>query len=173
MFSLFAVNACSGQQTAADKEKCNPQCDVVVISRLRRFAIVGQFRYYGVCLSDLFRCRSVLVILAAAGAIPVFDIALGGLGRRLGWEVLQIGMAVRSKCAVFVAAILTDCLILAGSLAACMLGECCTADVAHVVCVFICVSVMDGDDHFCPISRMVGGNDRLCTFCRMQCKPTV
>ena len=46
-------------------------------------------------------------------------------------------MLVGVKIAVFFAAVITDCLILAGSLAACMLGECCIADVAKVIFVII------------------------------------
>ena len=46
------------------------------------------------------------------------------------------------------------------------------ADVALMVLrVFICVSVVDGYNHFGRyISCLVGNNDFLCALCRLQCK---
>ena len=91
---LSADNRCANGCTAADKQQSNPQQKIGVISRLRRLVgagfdgAAGQLCRYGIGLLDFLCCRSVLVILLATGAIPVLDIALGGLGRRLCWEVL-------------------------------------------------------------------------------------
>ena len=85
---LSAYNRCADGCTAADKQQGNPQSKVACIAGLRRFGIVLQLRRYGVGLLDFLCCRSVLVILLATGAIPVFNIALGGLGRRSCREVL-------------------------------------------------------------------------------------
>ena len=91
---LSADNRCANGCTAADEQQGDPQQKIGVISRLRRLVgagfdgAAGQLCRYGISLLDFLCCRSVLVILLATGAIPVFDIALGGLGRRLCREVL-------------------------------------------------------------------------------------
>ena len=91
---LSAVNGCCGYCTAADKQQSNPQQKIGVISRLRRLVgagfdgAAGQLCRYGIGLLDFLCCRSVLVILLATGAVPILDIALSGLGRRLCREVL-------------------------------------------------------------------------------------
>ena len=91
---LPAYNRCANGCTAADKQQSNPQQKIGVISRLRRLVVAGfdgaagQLCRYGVGLLDFLCCRSVLVILLATGAVPILDIALSGLGRRLCREVL-------------------------------------------------------------------------------------
>ncbi|MEI3142826.1 MAG: hypothetical protein V8S77_06260 [Oscillospiraceae bacterium] len=91
---LPADNRCANGCTAADEQQGHPQQKIGVISRLRRLVgagfdgAAGQLCRYGIGLLDFLCCRSVLVILLATGAIPVLDIALSGLGRRLCREVL-------------------------------------------------------------------------------------
>ena len=93
---LPAYNRCANGCTAADEQQGNPQQKIGVISRLRRLVgarfdgAAGQLRRYGLSLGDFLCCRSVLVaeILATTFAVPVLDIALGGLGRRSCREVL-------------------------------------------------------------------------------------
>ena len=91
---LSAYNRCADGCTAADEQQGNPPQKIGVISRLRRLVgagfdgAAGQLCRYSIGLLDFLCCRSVLVILLATGAIPVFDIALGGLCRRLCRDVL-------------------------------------------------------------------------------------
>ena len=76
------------QNTAADKQQSNPQHEVACIAGLWRFRIVFQLRRYGVGFFDFLCTVLVAEILATAFAVPVLDIALGGLGRRSCLEVL-------------------------------------------------------------------------------------
>ena len=97
---LPAYNRCANGCTAAGEQQGNPQQKIGVISRLRRLVgtggdgAAGPLRRYGIGLLDFLCCRSVLVILLATGAVPILDIALSGLGRRLCREVP--GMAFQS-----------------------------------------------------------------------------
>ena len=61
---------------------------VACIAGLRRFGIVLQLRRYGVGFFDFLCTVLVAVIFTAAFAVPVLDIALGGLVRRSCREVL-------------------------------------------------------------------------------------
>ena len=55
---------------------------------------VAGLRIDGFALLNL-RCRcGVTVVVAAAGAVPVFDVAVCGAARRVGGKMLQIGMVV-------------------------------------------------------------------------------
>ena len=55
-------------------DHCNDSVQqIAVVAGRRVVCLLGDD---GVSLFDLLRCRSVLVILAATGAVPVFDIAL-------------------------------------------------------------------------------------------------
>ena len=85
---LSADNRCANGCTAADKQQGNPQSKVACIAGLGRFGIVFQFCRYGVGFFDFLGTVLVAEILATAFAVPVLDIALGGLGRRLCREVL-------------------------------------------------------------------------------------
>ena len=85
---LSADNRCANGCTAADKQQGNPQSKVACIAGLRRFGIVLQLRRYGVGFFDFLCTVLVAVIFSAAFAVPVLDIALGGLGRRSCREVL-------------------------------------------------------------------------------------
>ena len=140
---LPAVNGCYGYCTAADKQQSNPQQKIGVISRLRRLVGAGfddssgQLCRYGIGLLDFLCCRSVLVILLATGAIPVFDIALGSLGRRHCREVFQIRVVVCIQLSVAFATELTLCLILAGGLTAGVLTECLATEIALVILIGI------------------------------------
>ena len=91
---LSADNRCANGCTAADKQQGNPQSKVACIAGLRRFGIVLQLRRYGVGFFDFLCTALVAEILATAFAVPVLDIALGGLCRRLCREVP--GMAFQS-----------------------------------------------------------------------------
>ena len=85
---LPAYNRCANGCTAADKQQGNPQSRAACVAGLGRFGIVLQLRRYGVDFFDFLCTVLVAEILATAVAVPVLDIALGGLGRRLCREVL-------------------------------------------------------------------------------------
>ena len=85
---LSADNRCANGCTAADKQQGNPQSKVSCVAGLRRFGIVFQLRRHGVGFFDFLCTVLVAEILATAFAVPVLDIALGGLGRRFCREVL-------------------------------------------------------------------------------------
>ena len=85
---LSADNRCTDGCTAADKQQREPQGKIEIITGLRRFGIVLQLRRYGVGFFDFLCTVLVAVIFTAAFAVPVLDIALGGLGRRSCREVL-------------------------------------------------------------------------------------
>ena len=97
---LSADNRCANGYPAADKQQSNPQGKIAVVTGLRRSScivtrfivatvvITWQLRRYGLSLGDFLCCFGVLVILLATGAVPILDIALGGLGRRSCREVL-------------------------------------------------------------------------------------
>ena len=85
---LSADNRCTDDCTAADKEQGKPQKHIACIAGLWRFGIVLQFCRYGVGFFNFLCTVLVAVIFIAAVAVPVLDIALGGLGRRLCREVL-------------------------------------------------------------------------------------
>ena len=78
------------QNTAADEQQCDPQHEVAVVAGLRRLRFVRQLSRYGSCLGDFFSCLSIAVILPAILAVPVFYIALGILGGRLGGDMLEV-----------------------------------------------------------------------------------
>ena len=82
---LSAYNRCADGCTVADKQQNNPQCKVAVVAGLRR---LRQLRRYGVGFVDFLGAVFVTVILSAAAAAPILDVALGILGRRLGREML-------------------------------------------------------------------------------------
>ena len=85
---LSADNRCADGCTAADKQQGNPQSKVFCVAGLRRFGIVFQLRRHSVGFFDFLCTVLVAVIFTAAFAVPVLDIALGGLGRRSCREVL-------------------------------------------------------------------------------------
>ena len=85
---LPAYNRCADGCTAANKQQGKPQSKIAGIAGLWRFGIVLQLRRYGVCFFDFLCTILVAVIFTAAVAVPVLDIALGGLGRRSCREVL-------------------------------------------------------------------------------------
>ena len=88
VFFLPVYNRCADGCTAADKQQGKPQSKIAGIAGLWRFGIVLQLRRYGVCFFDFLCTILVAVLLATAVAVPVLDIALGGLCRRLCREVL-------------------------------------------------------------------------------------
>ena len=85
---LSAYNRCADGCTAADEQQGNPQSKVACVAGLGRFGIVFQLHRYGVGFFDFLCTVLVAEILATAFAVPVLDIALGGLGRHLCREVL-------------------------------------------------------------------------------------
>mgnify|MGYP007061166073 CR=1 FL=1 len=85
---LSADNRCTDGCTAADKQQREPQGKIEIITGLRRFGIVLQLRRYGVGFFDSLCTVLVAVIFTTAFAVPILDIALGGLGRRSCREVL-------------------------------------------------------------------------------------
>ena len=85
---LSAYCRCSNCCTAADKQQREPQGKIACVTGLRRFGIVLQLCRYSVGFFDFLCTALVAEILATAFAVPVLDIALGGLCRRLCREVL-------------------------------------------------------------------------------------
>ena len=85
MFFLFAYNRSAGHNAAADKQQCDPQHEVACVAGRGR---LRQLRRYGVGFGDFLGAVFASVILIAAAAVPILDIALGILGRRLGREML-------------------------------------------------------------------------------------
>ncbi|MBS6457561.1 MAG: hypothetical protein KH544_06180, partial [Firmicutes bacterium] len=85
---LSAYNRCADGCTAADKQQDKPQSKIAGIAGLGRFGIVLQRRRYGVCFFDFLCTILVAVIFTAAVAVPILNIALGGLCRRLCRDVL-------------------------------------------------------------------------------------
>ena len=73
------------QNTAADKQQCDPQHEVAVVAGLGR---LRQLSRYGVGFFDFLGAVFASVILSAAAAVLILDVALGILGRRLGREML-------------------------------------------------------------------------------------
>ena len=73
------------QNTAADEQQGDPEHEVACIAGFGR---LRQLRRYGVGFGDFLGAVFASVILIAAAAVPILDIALGILGRRLGREML-------------------------------------------------------------------------------------
>ena len=82
---FFAFHGKHCASTAADKEQCNPHQRIAVVAG---FGGLRQLRRYGVGFGDFLGAVFVTVILSAAFAVPILDIALGSLGCRLGGDML-------------------------------------------------------------------------------------
>ena len=85
MLFLFTYNRSSGYNAAADEQQCDPQHKVAVVAGRGR---LWQLSRYGVGFGDFLGAVFASVILIAAAAVPILDITLGILGRRLGREML-------------------------------------------------------------------------------------
>ena len=81
-FLLFG-NGCADNSSAAGKQQCDPQSKIADTAGLRRLRLIRQLRRYGVGFGDFLGAVFVAVILIAAIAVPILDIALGILSRRL------------------------------------------------------------------------------------------
>ena len=84
LFLLFG-NSCADKSSATDKQQCDPQSKIAVVAGFGR---LRQLRRYGVGFFDFLSAVFVTVILSATFAVPMLDVALGILGRRLGREML-------------------------------------------------------------------------------------
>ncbi len=84
LFLLFG-NSCADKSSATDKQQCDPQSKVACVAGLGR---LRQLSRYGVGFFEFLSAVFVAVILIAVIAVPILDIALGILGRRLGREML-------------------------------------------------------------------------------------
>ena len=82
---LLADNYCADNSASADEQQGNPQSKVACIAGRGR---LRQLRRYGVGFFEFLSAVFVAVILIAVIAVPILDIALGILGRRLGREML-------------------------------------------------------------------------------------
>ena len=82
LFLLFLpfVSSCADNSSAADEQQCAPQHEAAVVAGRWR---LRQLRRYGVGFFDFLGAVLVTVILIAATAIPILDVALGVLGGRL------------------------------------------------------------------------------------------
>ena len=78
---------CSNDCTAADKQQCDPQHNVAVVAGR---GSLRQLRRYGVGFGNFLDRIGITVILPTAVAVPILDIALGGLGRRHCREVFLL-----------------------------------------------------------------------------------
>ena len=81
---LFAYNRSAGNNAAADEQQCDPQHEAACVAGRGR---LRQLRRYGVGLGDFLGAILVTVILITAASVPILDIALGILGRRLCGDV--------------------------------------------------------------------------------------
>ena len=135
LFLLFG-NSCADNSSAADKQQCDPQHEVACVAGLRR---LRQLRRYDVGFGDFLGAGLVTVMLSAAFAVPILDIALGILGRRLCIDMLQVGVVLRVKLTVVFAANFAYRFFGAGCLAAGMIGDHLSAEVADMVFVRILV----------------------------------
>ena len=103
---LSAYNRCADGCTAADEQQGNPQCEIAIVSGLRRgsciaarfivitsatasacVVITRKLCRYSLRLGDFLCCFGILVILTAVSTVPILDIAFGGLGCSLCREV--------------------------------------------------------------------------------------
>ena len=115
MSFLLADNYCADNSASADEQQGNPQSKVACIAGLGR---LRQLRRYGVGFFDFLSAVFVTVILSATFAVPIFDVALGILGRRLGGDMHKVGVVLRVKLTVGFAANLAYRFFGAGRLAA-------------------------------------------------------
>ena len=126
--------------TAADEQQCSPQSKVACIAGRGR---LRKLRRYSAGLGDFLSAVFVTVILITAAAVPILDIALGVLGRRLGGDMLEVGVVLRVKLAVGFAADFANRFFGAGCLAAGMIGDHLATVIANVV--FVCIFVVRND----------------------------
>ena len=62
---------------------------------LRSIFILRQLRRYGVGFGDFLGAVFVTVILSATFAVLILDIAIAVLSRRLGGDMLEVGVVLR------------------------------------------------------------------------------
>ena len=98
---LSAEGRCAGGCAAAGKHQDKPQGKAACVAGR---GSLRQLRRYGVGLGDFLGAVFVTVILIAATAIPILDIALGIFGGRLGGNMLQVGVILRVRLSVSLAA---------------------------------------------------------------------
>ena len=127
------------QNTAADEQQCDPLHEIAVVAGLRRLRFVRQLSRYGSCLGDFFSCLSIAVILPAILAVPVFYIALGIPGRRLGGDMLEVEVVIRVRLTVGFAADFAYCLALAGFLTTDVVCDNLSTVIAYVILIRILV----------------------------------
>ena len=132
---LSAYNRCANGSTAADKQQSNPQSEVACIAGR---GSLRQLCRYGVGFGNFLDRIGITVILPTAVAVPILDIALGGLGRRHCREVFQIRVVVCIQLSVAFATELTLCLILAGRFPAGVVRQLLAAIITLVVFVIVC-----------------------------------
>ena len=135
---LSADNRCADGCTAADKQQGNPQCKVAYIAGLGKFGIVFQLRRYGVGFFDFLCTVLVAEILATAFAVPILNIALGILGRRLCVDMLEVRVDVCIKLTVGFTADFAYRFFGAGRFPAGVLSQLLAAIITLVVFVIVC-----------------------------------
>ena len=114
LFLLFG-NSCADNSSAADKQQCEPQHEVACVASRGR---LRQLRRYGVGCFDFLSAVFVTVILITSAAVPMLDVALGILGRRLCEDILQVSVVIRVKLSVSLFANFAYRLFCAGCLSA-------------------------------------------------------
>ena len=133
---LSAYTCYTDTGSSADKQQCDPQHEIAVISGFGRLLIVGQFCRYGIGFGYFFVRRRIAVILVTILAIPVFDVTIRTFCY-LFRDVYKVWMALCIKLAVGFSADSADCFILTGRLSADVIGQYIPADIADVVVVGI------------------------------------
>ena len=123
------------QNTAAGKQQCAPQHEVACIAGQRR---LRQLRRYGVGFFDFLCTVLVAEILATAFAVPVLNIALGILGRRLCVDMLEVRVVVCIKLTVGFTADFAYRFFGAGRFPAGVLSQLLAAIITLVVFVIVC-----------------------------------
>ena len=148
LFLLFG-NSCADNSTAAYKQQCNPQHEVAVVAGLGR---LRQLRRYGVGLFDLPGAVLVTVILITSATVPILDVALGILGGRLGGDMHKVGVVLRVRLSVSLAANLAYRLVPAGFITSDVVCDHLSTVIADVV--FVCI-LMVGDDLSAVVPNVV------------------
>ena len=92
MSFLLADNYCADNSASADEQQGNPQSKVACIAGL---GSLRQLCRYGVGFFDFLGAVLVAEILITAFAVPILDIAIAVLGRRLGGDILEVGVVLR------------------------------------------------------------------------------
>ena len=138
-FFLFTSYSCAYNSSPANAQQYEPPYKAAIIARLWRLRFVRQLRRYGVGLGNFLGRIGIAVILPTILTVPVFNIALGVLGCRLGLSMLDVGVIIPVKLAIGFATDLAYRFFGAGCLAAGVVRIYLTTVVTNVIviCIFV------------------------------------